>query len=58
MKFNLSKEFIKMLEIMDKSPQASRFIWFIAFSTVLILLVRFSPELIKVIIEWQQIGKA
>ncbi|GAB1671739.1 hypothetical protein Mh1964_00870 [Mannheimia haemolytica] len=47
-----------MLELMDKSPQASRFIWFIAFSTVLILLVRFSPELIKVIIEWQQIGKA
>lgn len=49
------KEFIKVLELMDKSPRISRFIWFLAIITALILLVRFSPDLIRAISEWQQL---
>lgn len=45
-----------MLELMDKSPNVNRFLWFIAIATVVILLVRFAPELIYAISQWQQLS--
>lgn len=60
MKFNPNKEFIKMLELMDKSPKINRFLWALLFSVFTIVLIYLLlnglPPLINAIAQWQQIS--
>lgn len=39
MKFRISKEFLKMLELMDKSNTVKRFIWFLVFCLMFALVL-------------------
>lgn len=55
MQFNPNKEFIKMLELMDKSPKVNRFLWAILGAIVLYLLLSGLPPLINAILQWQQL---